>query len=184
MNVQFSDSARHVYVFGVNPRASRTVPFVSKATGVPLAKSCGALMTGKKLATTDLPHCAAQRRADYRRAEFYSVKSPVFPSQISWRRYHPRPRCARRAKSWGISTSLREDLRRLSLQRGNACAQGTVFLSVNDRDKKQLGALGKNFRHWVFGCLPPGEPLLRWKPPHRGRAGIQSERGPPEHCDL
>src|SRR5256886_15604391 len=53
MNVQYAIQRDTVYVLEVNPRASRTVPFVSKATGVPLAKVAARLMTGKKLATID-----------------------------------------------------------------------------------------------------------------------------------
>src|SRR5436190_2161705 len=71
MNVQFAVRAGTVYVLEVNPRASRTVPFVSKATGVPLAKIAAKLMTGRKLQEFGLP-------SELRVSDFY-VKSPVFP---------------------------------------------------------------------------------------------------------
>src|SRR5665648_1192160 len=55
MNVQFAVKDENVYVLEVNPRASRTVPFVSKATGVPLAKVAARVMAGERLATMGLP---------------------------------------------------------------------------------------------------------------------------------
>ena len=66
-----------VYVLEVNPRASRTVPYVSKATGVPMAKIAARLMTGRKLREF-LPEFI-ERRADLDTGSCYYVKSPVFP---------------------------------------------------------------------------------------------------------
>src|SRR5262245_26788292 len=71
MNVQFAIHNGKVYVLEVNPRASRTVPFVSKATGVPLAKIAAKLMAGRKLREFGLP-------SELKVRQFY-VKSPVFP---------------------------------------------------------------------------------------------------------
>ena len=71
MNVQYAIHDGKVYVLEVNPRASRTVPFVSKATGVPLAKIAARLMVGRKLQEFDLP-------AELKVSQ-YCVKSPVFP---------------------------------------------------------------------------------------------------------
>src|SRR5881392_4205090 len=79
MNVQYAIQRDTVYVLEVNPRASRTVPFVSKATGVPLAKVAARLMTGKKLANMNLPIVRHNGVAEVAVHEFYSVKSPVFP---------------------------------------------------------------------------------------------------------
>src|SRR5215475_14248994 len=85
MNIQFaiprgsgeSKSGDKVYVLEVNPRASRTVPYVSKATGVPMAKIAARLMTGRKLREF-LPEFI-DRRADLDTGRCYYVKSPVFP---------------------------------------------------------------------------------------------------------
>src|SRR6185295_608323 len=71
MNIQFAVHNRKVYVLEVNPRASRTVPFVSKATGTPLAKIAAKLMIGKKLSDFNLPGELKVKQ--------YCVKSPVFP---------------------------------------------------------------------------------------------------------
>ena len=71
MNIQFAIKDDRVYVLEVNPRASRTVPFVSKATGVPLARIAALVMAGRKLKEFALPDELAVDR-------FY-IKSPVFP---------------------------------------------------------------------------------------------------------
>ena len=78
MNVQYAIKDDVVYVLEVNPRASRTVPFVSKATGVPLAKVAARLMTGKKLADFNL--------ADELPAKNFFVSYPCFhlPSFLEW----------------------------------------------------------------------------------------------------
>ena len=71
MNVQFAIQGGIVYVLEVNPRASRTAPFVSKATGVPLAKAAARVMSGRTLKELGLTR--------ERIPPFYSVKAPVFP---------------------------------------------------------------------------------------------------------
>src|SRR5207244_411675 len=71
MNVQYAIQNEKVYVLEVNPRASRTVPYVSKATGVPLAKLAARLMVGRKLSEFELESELSVRS--------HFVKSPVFP---------------------------------------------------------------------------------------------------------
>src|SRR5262249_34878967 len=77
MNIQFAIHKKQVYVIEVNPRASRTVPYVSKATGVPLAKIAARLMTGRKLREF-LPENVREKK-DLGTGSCYYVKSPVFP---------------------------------------------------------------------------------------------------------
>ena len=77
MNIQFAIQRDRVFVIEVNPRASRTVPFVSKATGVPLAKIAARLMTGRKL--RDFLWENVERGTDLDTGNHYYVKSPVFP---------------------------------------------------------------------------------------------------------
>jgi carbamoyl-phosphate synthase large subunit len=71
MNIQFAIKDHRVYVLEVNPRASRTVPFVSKATGVPIARIAALVMAGRKLKEFDLPEELSVKR--------FFIKSPVFP---------------------------------------------------------------------------------------------------------
>src|SRR5207302_8287629 len=77
MNVQYAIQRNTVYVLEVNPRASRTVPYVSKATGIPLAKVASRIMVGRKLKDL-LPEQLASGR-DLETGSHYYVKSPVFP---------------------------------------------------------------------------------------------------------
>ena len=84
MNVQYAIKDGVVYVLEVNPRASRTVPFVSKATGVPLAKIAVGLMTGKKL--RDFTHLTGGLVSGCLPVPQSFVKSPVFPVQQISRR--------------------------------------------------------------------------------------------------
>src|SRR6201993_2485672 len=79
MNVQYAIQRDTVYVLEVNPRASRTVPYVSKATGVPLAKVAARLMVGRRLADMKLPLIHHSGVAEIAVHDFYCVKSPVFP---------------------------------------------------------------------------------------------------------
>ena len=72
INIQFAIKDQVIYIIEANPRASRTVPFVSKATGVPLAKMAARIMAGEKIADLGLP-------PDDRRLEHYSVKEAVMP---------------------------------------------------------------------------------------------------------
>ena len=73
MNVQFAMKDDVVYVLEVNPRASRTVPFVSKATGVPLAKIAAKVMVGRTLEELGC------KNFDFRKLKHISVKEAVFP---------------------------------------------------------------------------------------------------------
>src|SRR3546814_20236847 len=60
MNVQFAVRGDDIYILEVNPRASRTVPFVAKASGLPIAKNAARVMAGERLAAFDLPRCAGK----------------------------------------------------------------------------------------------------------------------------
>src|ERR1700726_4967695 len=79
MNVQYAIQRDTVYVLEVNPRASRTVPYVSKATGVPPAKVAARLMTGRKLRDMNLPLVESDGVKELCVRDYYAVKSPVFP---------------------------------------------------------------------------------------------------------
>ena len=79
MNVQYAIQRDTVYVLEVNPRASRTIPYVSKATGVPLAKVAARLMAGRKLRDMNLPIVETDGVAEIAVRDYFAVKSPVFP---------------------------------------------------------------------------------------------------------
>src|SRR5437763_1066970 len=146
---------RPSYVLGGKPGAARTVPFVSKATGVPLAKVAARLMTGKKLANMNLPIVQHNGVAEIAVREFYSVKSPVFPfNKFRGVDTILGPEMRSTGEVMGISTSYGQAFAKAQLAAGQRLPRkGTVFLSVNDRDKKHLGALGKELASLGFRLL-------------------------------
>src|SRR2546423_6592892 len=81
INIQFAIKDDRVYVLKVNPRASRTVPFVSKATGVPLARIAALVMAGRALVRFKLPDDMTVR------PERFYIQSPLFPFQKISRHY-------------------------------------------------------------------------------------------------
>jgi carbamoyl-phosphate synthase large subunit len=145
MNVQYAIQRDTVYVLEVNPRASRTVPFVSKATGVPLAKIGARLMVGRRLADMKLPLVHSNGVAEIAVHDFYSVKSPVFPfNKFRGVDTILGPEMRSTGEVMGISTSYGQAFAKAQLAAGQKLpSNGTVFISVNDRDKRQLGTIGK-----------------------------------------
>jgi len=145
MNVQYAIQRDTVYVLEVNPRASRTVPYVSKATGVPLAKIGARLMVGRRLADMNLPLVYSNGVAEIATHEFYSVKSPVFPfNKFRGVDTILGPEMRSTGEVMGISTSYGQAFAKAQLAAGQKLpSSGTVFISVNDRDKRQLGTIGK-----------------------------------------
>jgi carbamoyl-phosphate synthase large subunit len=158
MNIQFaipripSEGAKgngseggKVYVLEVNPRASRTVPYVSKATGVPLAKIAARLMTGRKLREF-LPEFI-DRRADLDTGHCYYVKSPVFP----WNKFPGvdtvlGPEMKSTGEVMGIADNFGEAFAKAQIAAGQKLpTQGTVFISVTDHDKPQVADLARKF---------------------------------------
>jgi carbamoyl-phosphate synthase large subunit len=145
MNVQYAIQRDTVYVLEVNPRASRTVPYVSKATGVPLAKVAARLMVGRKLADMKLPLVHHNGVAEIAVYDYYSVKSPVFPfNKFRGVDTILGPEMRSTGEVMGISTSFGLAFAKAQLAAGQKLPQsGTVFISVNDRDKRHIGPLGK-----------------------------------------
>ena len=145
MNVQYAIQRDTVYVLEVNPRASRTVPYVSKATGVPLAKVAARLMVGRRLADMSLPLIHHNGVAEVAVREFYSVKSPVFPfNKFRGVDTILGPEMRSTGEVMGISTSYGQAFAKAQLAAGQKLpSSGTVFISVNDRDKRSIGPLGR-----------------------------------------
>ncbi|HXF46951.1 MAG TPA: carbamoyl-phosphate synthase large subunit [Burkholderiaceae bacterium] len=129
MNVQFAVQDGAVYVLEVNPRASRTVPFVSKATGVPLAKIAARCMLGRTLAQQGV------------RVEvvppYFSVKEAVFPfAKFPGVDTLLGPEMRSTGEVMGVGRTFGEALFKSQLAAGNTLPpSGTVFLSVKDSDK-------------------------------------------------
>jgi carbamoyl-phosphate synthase large subunit len=162
MNIQFAiprgdgGSGGHgsegdkVYVLEVNPRASRTVPYVSKATGVPLAKIAARLMTGRKLREF-LPE-NIERRSDLDTGNYYYVKSPVFP----WNKFPGvdtvlGPEMKSTGEVMGVADNFGAAFAKAQLGAGQKLpTQGTVFLSVTDHDKRHVVSVARKFSDMGF----------------------------------
>ena len=129
MNTQFAIQNDVVYVLEVNPRASRTIPFVSKATGLPLAKIAARVMVGETL--------EKQGIVDQRIPNYFSVKESVFPF-IKFAGADPilGPEMKSTGEVMGIGRTFGEAYAKAQLASGVVLpVKGTALLSVRDRDK-------------------------------------------------
>ena len=139
-----------VYVLEVNPRASRTVPYVSKATGVPLAKIAARLMTGRKLREF-LPE-NIERGTDLDTGSNYYVKSPVFP----WSKFPGvdtvlGPEMKSTGEVMGVADNFGEAFAKAQISAGQKLpVKGTVFISVHDNDKAHVSEVAARFVEMGF----------------------------------
>jgi len=144
MNVQFAVKGDIVYVLEVNPRASRTVPFVSKAIGVPLAKIAAQIMVGKKLRDFSLPQEVEPRH--------FSVKESVFP----FRKFPGTdillgPEMKSTGEVMGIDTSFGRAYAKAELGAGHRLPlEGNIFVSVKDFDKRDVIYIAKRLEDMGF----------------------------------
>src|SRR5699024_70691 len=131
MNVQFAVQDRDIYLLEVNPRASRTVPFVSKATGVPLARVAARCMAGIEL---DAQQVGAERRLSH-----YAVKEAVFPfSKFPTVDPILGPEMKSTGEVMGVGISFGEAFGKAQLGVGMVLPQqGTALITVRDADKPQ-----------------------------------------------
>ncbi|HSY59017.1 MAG TPA: carbamoyl-phosphate synthase large subunit, partial [Terriglobales bacterium] len=143
MNVQYAIQRDTVYVLEVNPRASRTIPYVSKATGVPLAKVAARLMTGRKLRDMRLPCIETNGVKELAVRDFYAVKSPVFPfNKFRGVDTILGPEMRSTGEVMGISSTFGLAFAKAQLAAGQRLpSRGTVFISVNDHDKRHITGL-------------------------------------------
>jgi carbamoyl-phosphate synthase large subunit len=135
MNIQFAIRAGKVYVLEVNPRASRTVPFVSKATGVPLAKIAAKVMIGRKLSEFGLP---AELKVD----QFF-VKSPVFPfARFQGVDTILGPEMKSTGEVMGVDDSFGKAYVKAQISAGSILPkEGVAFISVNQHDKNLISKI-------------------------------------------
>ncbi len=134
MNVQFAMKDDVVYVLEVNPRASRTVPFVSKATGLPLAKIAAKVMVGRTLEELGC------KDFDFRKVKHISVKEAVFPfAKFPKTRVFLGPEMRSTGEVMGISDSFGASIAKSQIAASNSLPiEGTVFFSVNNNDKTEM----------------------------------------------
>ncbi len=137
MNCQLALQGNEIYVLEVNPRASRTVPFVSKATGIPLAKVAARVMTGRSL---DAQGIGAERVPHY-----FSVKEAVFPF-LKFPGVDPilGPEMKSTGEVMGVGRTFPEAFFKASLAAGEVLPRsGTAFLSVREADKAAVVEVGR-----------------------------------------
>jgi carbamoyl-phosphate synthase large subunit len=152
MNVQYAIQRDTVYVLEVNPHASRTVPYVSKATGVPVAKVAARLMAGRKLKDMHLPLIQRDGVSEIATGPFFSVKSPVFPfNKFRGVDTILGPEMRSTGEVMGIAATFGLAFAKAQLAAGQRLSrQGTVFISVNDHDKRSVVPLARAFAEIGF----------------------------------
>jgi carbamoyl-phosphate synthase large subunit len=147
MNLQFAIKDQQVYILEVNPRASRTIPFVSKAIGVPLAKMATRVMLGEKL--KDLGFTKEIW------PEYTSVKESVFPfNRFPGVDAVLGPEMRSTGEVMGIDRDFGLAYAKSQLAAGTILPQkGNVFISLKEKDKKYAAGLGRKLRELGFNLL-------------------------------
>jgi len=144
INLQFAYKDGQVYVLEVNPRASRTVPFVSKATNIPLARIASQLSTGAHLSEFDLKAWDSNHHVAVKEAVLPFNKFPEESIFLS-------PEMKSTGEVMGISNTLGESFLRASISAGNNIPNsGRVFLSVNDSDKLNVISIARDLHEIGF----------------------------------
>jgi carbamoyl-phosphate synthase large subunit len=146
MNVQFAVKDSEVYILEVNPRASRTVPFVAKATGVPIAKIAARVMAGEKLAAFKLANT---------RLKHVAVKEAVFPfARFPGTDVILGPEMKSTGEVMGLDLDFGHAFAKSQLgSNSNLPLHGTVFISVKDRDKAAMVDCAKRLIDMGFKIL-------------------------------
>ncbi len=147
LNIQFAVKGSQVYVLEVNPRASRTTPFVSKATGVPLAKVAAQIMAGAKLSDFEL--------ADPEALKYVCVKESVLPfSRFSGVDIILGPEMKSTGEVMGIAATFPAAFAKSQICANQALPQtGSVFISVNEADKRHVTFIAKKLADLGFQIL-------------------------------
>ncbi|MGI8916662.1 MAG: carbamoyl-phosphate synthase large subunit [Chloroflexota bacterium] len=147
LNVQFAIQGHRVYVLEVNPRASRTVPFVSKATGVPLAKVAARVMAGQSLEEAGLPGEPS--------VHGYFIKEAVLPfRKLPGSDARLGPEMHSTGEVMGHAPDFAHAFAKASLGAGDGLPDGGMaLLSVNDSDKRFIVKLASDLRDLGFGLI-------------------------------
>jgi len=147
MNAQFAVRENEIFVLEVNPRAARTVPFVAKATGVPLARIAARCMVGDTL--------EKQGITEDLKSKFYSIKEPKYPF-IKFPGVDPilGPEMRSTGEAMGVGLTFGAAVARAQQAVGiEAAAAGCAFLSVRDADKARLLEVARELRQRGFKLI-------------------------------
>ena len=147
LNVQFAVRDDAVFLIEVNPRASRTVPFVSKAIGVPLAKLAARVMAGKTLDEVGFTREIVPPHVSVKEAVFPFIKFPGVDTLLG-------PEMKSTGEVMGIDRAFAMAFAKAQIAAGNTLpAAGTAFLSVRDRDKPATRAVAERLAETGFSLL-------------------------------
>jgi carbamoyl-phosphate synthase large subunit len=144
INVQYAVHEGRTYVLEVNPRASRTVPFVSKATGIPLARVAARVLAGERLAEMGLPEDPLVRDVAVKEAVFPFNKIPDADPQLG-----PEMRSTGEVMGWADSFGLAFAKAQVSAD-GSLPLGGRVVVTVHDRDKPAAAPIVRRFHQLGF----------------------------------
>ena len=179
MNAQYAVKGDTVYVLEVNPRASRTVPFVSKAIGVPLAKMAARVMAGKKLQELGLTSEV--------KPKFWAVKESVFP----FNRFHGQdillsPEMRSTGEVMGIDADLGVAYAKSQMAAGAPLPMtGKVFISVSDAHKKEVVSVAKLYTDLGFSLVStPGTAAVLQQAGLKVQQIFKLSEGRPNALDL
>ena len=176
MNVQWAVKGPKVYIIEANPRASRTVPFVSKAIGQPLAKMAARVMLGEKLADIGI--------VERLEPPFFSVKAPVFPfGKFQGVDTLLGPEMKSTGEVMGIDARFGSAFAKAMVGAGNTLpSEGKVFVSVRDEDKRMILPLVDRIAGLGFEIVATGGtaralqnagiPVERVRKVHEGRPHV------------
>jgi carbamoyl-phosphate synthase large subunit len=144
MNLQLAVKNGQVYMIEANPRASRTVPFISKATGIPLAKIATKLMLGKTLKDFGL--------SGYRAIDHYAIKASVFPFlKLPGVDSILTPEMKSTGEVMGIDEDFSKACYKALIAAGNKLpTEGGIYVTVNDQDKEKILAPVKALKEMGF----------------------------------
>ncbi len=179
MNVQYAVKDGQVYVLEVNPRASRTVPFVSKAIGVPLAKLAALVMAGFKLKDMGYTTEIVPRH--------FSVKEAVFPfARFPGVDVILTPEMKSTGEVMGIDSNSGMAFLKSQIAAGNPLpAKGNVFLSVRDEDKAEILPMARQLHEMGFTIFATvGTSTLLWSNGIPTHALFRISEGRPNVVDL
>jgi carbamoyl-phosphate synthase large subunit len=162
MNVQYAIKDNDIYILEVNPRASRTAPFVSKATGRPLAKIAARVMAGKTLAELGITSDIVPEHISVKEAVFPFVKFPGVDTLLG-------PEMKSTGEVMGIGDTFAEAFAKSQLGANvRMPLSGNAFISVRDADKKHVVSAAEKLYKAGFGILATG-----------GTASFLEEKGIP-----
>ena len=160
INIQYAIKDGELYILEVNPRASRTVPFVSKATGIPLARLATKVMLGKKLRALGLTKAIKPRHVSVKEAVFPFSRFPEVDILLG-------PEMRSTGEVMGMDRTFGLAYAKAQLATGfQLPRKGTVYISVHDGDKEKVLPVARRFAQMGFRLVGT-----------KGTAGYLSERG-------